>query len=275
MAIPASIVADVPHLREKTSKIGLIGRAAAIFRVESIAVYPDETGTDQRMEIRLIADILRYHATPPYLRKLAIKIQPSLQFAGILPPLLTPNHPPTRQAQTTARSGDLRDGWVLGMQRNGSLVEVGLKRPVVVKEQLRKNSAVTVRIDAIDGEIRGSVVDSTKISIYWGYRVHEPNLSLGRLIESESDGMIISTSRFGRAIQETLPAMREQWQKSQHVTIIFGSPKRGLYDIARSERFDLDAKSHFVVNAFPEQGVQTIRTEEAVLGTLTMLNASI
>ncbi len=41
IAIPASTISDTPHLREKTAKIGLIGRAAAIFRVEEIILYPD------------------------------------------------------------------------------------------------------------------------------------------------------------------------------------------------------------------------------------------
>ena len=41
IAIPASTISDTPHLREKTAKIGLIGRAAAIFRVDEIIVYPD------------------------------------------------------------------------------------------------------------------------------------------------------------------------------------------------------------------------------------------
>jgi len=38
IAIPASVISDTPHLREKTAKIGLIGRAAAIFRVDEVVV---------------------------------------------------------------------------------------------------------------------------------------------------------------------------------------------------------------------------------------------
>ena len=48
IAIPASTIADTPHLREKTAKMGLIGRAAAIFRVDEIIVYPDNPKVDQR-----------------------------------------------------------------------------------------------------------------------------------------------------------------------------------------------------------------------------------
>ena len=42
VAIPVSIVSDIPHLREKTLKIGLIGRAAAIFRVTEMIELPVE-----------------------------------------------------------------------------------------------------------------------------------------------------------------------------------------------------------------------------------------
>ncbi len=44
VAIPASVISDIPHLREKTAKVGLIGRAAAIFRVREIIVFPDPGG---------------------------------------------------------------------------------------------------------------------------------------------------------------------------------------------------------------------------------------
>ena len=93
IAIPASIISDTPHLREKTAKIGLIGRAAAIFRVDEIIVYPDNPRVDQRRDLDFIAFLLNYLETPQYLRKGLFKIEPDLQFAGILPPLRTPHHP--------------------------------------------------------------------------------------------------------------------------------------------------------------------------------------
>ncbi|NIU85482.1 MAG: RNA-binding protein, partial [Candidatus Thorarchaeota archaeon] len=40
-AIPSSLVAEISHLREKTSIIGQIGRASAIFRVNHIYIYKD------------------------------------------------------------------------------------------------------------------------------------------------------------------------------------------------------------------------------------------
>ena len=67
IAIPASTISDTPHLREKTAKIGLIGRAAAIFRVDEIIVYPDSPKVDQRRDldfIALIAQLFRNSSVP-------------------------------------------------------------------------------------------------------------------------------------------------------------------------------------------------------------------
>ena len=66
IAIPASTISDTPHLREKTSKIGLIGRAAAIFRVDEIIVYLDNPKTNQIRDLEFIAlllNYLRHHST--------------------------------------------------------------------------------------------------------------------------------------------------------------------------------------------------------------------
>ena len=64
VAVPASLVSDVPHLREKTFKIGLVGRATAIFCVDEVIVFPDLPGTDQSRDTRLIATVLSYMETP-------------------------------------------------------------------------------------------------------------------------------------------------------------------------------------------------------------------
>ena len=55
IAIPASTISDTPHLREKTAKVGLIGRAAAIFRVNEIIIYPDTPKTNQTRDMDFIA----------------------------------------------------------------------------------------------------------------------------------------------------------------------------------------------------------------------------
>ncbi|HUW47814.1 MAG TPA: putative RNA uridine N3 methyltransferase, partial [Patescibacteria group bacterium] len=99
IAIPASVVSDTPHLREKTSKMGMIGRAAAIFKVNAIIIYPDDPRANQKKDMELIDRVLTYMETPQYLRKRLFELSPDLQFAGILPPLRTPHHPLDRKLQ--------------------------------------------------------------------------------------------------------------------------------------------------------------------------------
>src|SRR3972149_246211 len=134
IAIPASVISDTPHLREKTSKIGLIGRAAATFRVDEIIVYPDGAGNDkQRREADLIATLLEYMETPQYLRKRLFKLDPRLQFAGILPPLRTPHHPLIGKSEDL-NVGEYREGVTLAKTKEGSLVDIGVEHPALLRE---------------------------------------------------------------------------------------------------------------------------------------------
>ena len=54
IAIPVSIISEIPHLREKTREIGLIARASAIFRVNEIIVFSDNVGSNQNRDRNLI-----------------------------------------------------------------------------------------------------------------------------------------------------------------------------------------------------------------------------
>src|SRR3990170_101807 len=123
VAIPASFVSDIPHLREKTFRIGMVGRAASIFRVDEVIVYPDYPKLDQRRDTNLIATVLAYMETPQYLRKRLFRIQPELEYAGVLPPLRTPHHP---LANRTAdlKIGEFREGAVIGYSKEDTLVDV-------------------------------------------------------------------------------------------------------------------------------------------------------
>ena len=133
IAIPASVISDTPHLREKTSKIGLIGRAAAIFRVDEIIVYPDNPKANQVRDLDFIALLLNYLETPQYLRKRLFKIEPSLQFAGILPPLRTPHHPVSGKTRDL-KVGEYREGLVLSQAKEGLLVDIGVEQPALLRE---------------------------------------------------------------------------------------------------------------------------------------------
>jgi predicted SPOUT superfamily RNA methylase MTH1 len=271
VAIPASVVSDTPHLREKTSKIGLIGRAAAIFRVNEIVVYADNPKANQRADLDLIATLLEYMETPQYLRKRLFKIEPLLQYAGILPPLRTPHHPLNRKAERL-KVGEYREGVVVSETKEGLLVDIGVERAALLREkQFAVGNRVTVQIVKAGEQVEVQAV-SGEVPSYWGYAVTVERNSLNMLMENREFDLAIGTSVKGSKWTSVAGEVTEKWNKASSVLLAFGAPTRGLYEIARDEGWQLDEAMDFVVNTIPRQGTETVRTEEAVFASLSIMN---
>jgi len=274
VAIPASVVSDTPHLREKTAKIGLIGRAAAIFRVDEIVVYADNPKVNQRADADLIATLLEYMETPQYLRKRLFKIEPRLQYAGILPPLRTPHHPLNAKA-ANLKVGEYREGVVLAEAKEGLLVDIGVEQPALLREkQFAVGKRVTVQIIKAGGQVEVQTL-SSEVPSYWGYMVTVEPHSLKRLIELGKFDLTIGTSIKGAKWASVAGDVAGKWRKAGSVLVVFGAPTRGLYEIAKDEGASLSELVDFVLNTIPCQGTETVRTEEALLATLAILNVQL
>ena len=272
VAIPASLVSDTPHLREKTLRIGLIGRALAIFRVDEIIIYPDIPSQDQKRDMNLIEDILSYMETPQYLRRRVFKIRPELRYVGILPPLRTPHHP-TRNRKRDLKIGEYREGVIVSSDKRGVYIDVGVESPVFVPNmQAETDSRVTVKIREKGKQLVGDLVDPDEIQVYWGYKVEISRFSLGRLLKDQRYDLIIATSRRGDPVMKVADKILDRWKRSRQVIVAFGSPTQGLQEIVRQEGVKLERAAHFIVNTVPNQGVKTVRTEEALYATLAILN---
>jgi len=271
VAIPASLVADTPHLREKTYKIGLVGRACAIFRVENIVVYPDVSEINQARDAKLISLILTYMETPQYLRKHLVKLDPNLRYAGVLPPIRTPHHPLQKPA-SQLKTGEIRDGVVVDTYEDASLVYLGIDKLATVPTKIPRGSRVTVKVEKIQNGIEGSIVPKEEISIYWGYSVTVSNLPLGETIKEGRFDLVIATSRYGRDIGELLQELKKAWVDSTNALIAFGAPRKGLREILAQENLKIEDVADFNLNTFPVQAVETVRTEEAVLASLAIIN---
>jgi predicted SPOUT superfamily RNA methylase MTH1 len=273
IAIPASVISDTPHLREKTSKIGLIGRAAAVFRVDEVIVYPDNAGKNkQTNEADLIALLLSYLETPQYLRKRFFKLDPQLQYAGILPPLRTPHHPLNRKAKKL-KVGEYREGVTASKTKDGLLVDIGVERPALMREtQWSLGKRLTLQVVAADERVEVQAVNRDEVPGYWGYKVKIENRGFGRLLEDGKFDLIIATSKIGVKFVDVAAKMGEQWRKADYTLVAFGAPARGLHEIVREEGVDLNDLADFVVNMVPEQGTETVRTEEALFASLAVLN---
>jgi hypothetical protein len=272
IAIPASVVSDTPHLREKTSKIGLIGRAAAIFRIDEVIIYPDNPKVNQTADMNLIATLLAYMETPQYLRKRLFKLRPELQYAGILPPLRTPHHPLNRKMKNL-KIDEYREGATLSRTKGGTLIDIGVEQPALMpNKQLPIEKRFTVKITKVEKQVEVELANREDAPTYWGYMVTVEKHSLGRFMRSRGFDLTVATSKRGVPFTNVTEEMAEKWKKANHILVAFGAPTRGLYEIVENEGFSLDDVVDFVVNTVPRQGTETIRTEEALIASLAILN---
>ncbi len=272
IAIPASFVSDTPHLREKTLRIGLVGRAAAIFRIDEVIVYPDMPNADQTRDAELLALILSYMETPQYLRKKLFKIRPELRYAGVLAPLRTPHHPIINRLKKL-NIGEHRDGVVVSSSPKGSFIDVGVEQPAFIPgKRLPPNTRVTVKINQLKKRFLATLASREEIGTYWGYKVTISNVLFGQLIKKRNFNLVVATSRKGKPIMQVMDRLKEEWKTSKRILIAFGAPTKGLYEIAAQEHMKLEDIVHFIVNTIPNQGTETVRTEEALYATLAILN---
>jgi hypothetical protein len=272
IAVPASVISDTPHLREKTAKVGLIGRAAAIFRVDEIVVYRDNSKVAQTADLDLVATLLSYMETPQYLRKRLFKIEPRLQYAGILPPLRTPHHPVNRRAKDLL-AGEYVEGLVLSSAKEGLLVDVGVESAALLRDkQHMVGERLTLQVVRAGDHVEVQVASREDVPDYWGYAVTVERGSLRNAVESVKADLALGTSRKGSEFADVAEKLAGKWRAANSILVVFGAPSRGLHEIARDEGWQLSECVDFVVNTIPCQGTETVRTEEAVLGSLAILN---
>lgn len=261
LLIPSSYTEESPDPRIKTYKVGQIARAAAIFRIDEIVIYrakgPDDT--------RFISTVLRYAETPQYLRKALFPVQDALRFAGVIPPLRIPSH-------TVSHESEYREGIVTSVGSDRSVrVDVGIDSPVSLEspgKALKKGERISVRICSRN---KAMLVNKKDIPLYWGYEVRTAKSLHDALMEI--DGLRIATSVKGQILdQKLLSEIGENARQRDKVSVAFGSPSKGVDAILLDEGHKLEDHSSYVVNAIPNQGASTVRTEEAVFITLGLLN---
>ncbi len=267
VALPASLTLDIPHLREKTARLGFVSRALATFRVEEAIIYRDRTGAEIDREAKLIEKMLTYIETPQYLRRLVFKMDPDLQYAGTLPPLRTPNHP-DKQNPTP---GQLREGVVV-QSGTSSMIDAGFRSLVRLKLKLSISERITIRLTRISPELEGEIVEPSGLTIYWGFRVARGNVSLSEIVRNRKFDLTISTSRKGTDVRKITLELREKWKSSKRPLIVFGSPNEGVPEILARSGMNVSDAMDFDLNTIPDQGVETVRTEEALWGSLAVLN---
>lgn len=271
--LPSSLVADAPDLRQKTLKIGSIGRALAIFRVGKICIYNDDDPhlKNQASEAGLISTLLHYMETPQYLRKLLFPRTRELRYAGLLPPLRTPHHP---LADEKTAPDNYREAVVIDAGKRGSLLELGIRERGFTSEKLGVGERVTVRLGKALGEGKRAIerVTRSKVGEYWGYEILRAK-TLAEALKVLKADYIIGTSRYGKNLYEAVQAIRSSNPRS--VAVAFGGSYAGLFEICERQGVDAGKLFDVIINTIPNQGTATVRTKEALVATLALLNALI
>jgi methyltransferase len=271
ITIPDSSLSDEQTKRDKSVKIAQFARACSIFRVKRIYIYHDCLSHFEKDDPHLLKTILRYLDTPQYLRKIIFPMMHELQYAGILHPIKAPHHRVVEDMKKI-KAGDVRPGVIVKVK--GQLfVEVGLGSLVPFMGDGFEGKKVNVRFTESYPNLKSVQAIEEDIFDYWGYEVKEVP-SISKLLTSVEETDIIITSRKGRHFKNIEAQLADHAKSVQNILVAFGSPKYGLHEILAKE--DASIKSYrYVVNMFPNQGTETVRLEEAVLGALAILNSAL
>lgn len=264
VALPTSILSVEHTLLQKSFRVHQIARWTSIFGVYEVVFYKDfSTDTEEFYEHRrIIQEHWKYLFTPPYLRKLLVPLSPELRYVGMLPPVRLNAFNVGRKP----RVGDERLAYVFRDFDGKLKAHLGASNPFkIVGDCSKVNSVVLVKVVndereeavCLDKEVyRGPLLTFTS-------SLKETVEKYRRIVD-----YIIVTDRKG-FIPEPSEVER---MKGRDILILFGSPKYDLFELAEQEHFKIQEYADFTWNTVPEQKVATVRTEEALIVTLGVVN---
>ncbi|XP_016365035.1 putative methyltransferase C9orf114 [Sinocyclocheilus rhinocerous] len=292
VALPGSVMDNAQSPELRTYLAGQIARACAVFCVDEVVIF-DELGEDAKSvegEFKGIgkkgqacvqlARILQYLECPQYLRKSFFPKHQDLQFAGLLNPLDSPHH------MRIDEEAEFREGVVLDRPSKpgkGSFVNCGMRKDVQIDKQLKSGLRVTVQLNKCqnkEGKVYKGVVVAphvprTEAGLYWGYSVRLASCLSAVLTECPyKDGydLTVGTSERGNnADHITLPPFR-------HMLVVFGGLQGLEASVDADENLNITDPGvlfDLYLNTCPGQGSRTIRTEEAILISLSGLRQKI
>jgi predicted SPOUT superfamily RNA methylase MTH1 len=273
--VPSSLVREAEDKREATRKLGYVARAATVFRADRLIVFPDREG-ERRWGGGFVETVLRYAATPPYLKTEVWGTRDELEYAGVLPPLRVSS----RTGSGPERPGSLQEGIVTEVGPDGRVrVNCGLQHPIslLVPDgmSVEEGERVAIRISSRE-PVRARIVDEPLP----GFEIQ--NADLPEVLARPDAGVRIATSVHGTELSVgRLTELVGRIDDDGDLTVAFGAPGRGLpaildvavEDVAAGggEGVEPDPGFDLWLNTIPRQGSETVRTEEAMFASLAPL----
>ncbi len=258
VAIPSSVLSKEQSLILKTTLASRIARAAAIFRVDKLIIY--RASKRGIREYKLMLRLLEYAVTPPHLKRVAIPLRPELKYAGVMEPLRTPAHNPPKELE----EGAVLDVYVEGCEKSDCIVNMGKLGRGVLRGSYRRGEIVTAKIVDVESDIPRLV--RFEPDYYWNLEVVGVSDRLAPYVYrlKRRGFLIVGTSKLGDCNSGELKSLLK---KAKGVLLVVGGPEGHVWDYLPREDFDA------IINTIPMQGTLTVRSEEALLASLSVLNS--
>ncbi|KAL0937187.1 methyltransferase C9orf114 [Colletotrichum truncatum] len=289
VAIPSSIMADALNAERRTAVAGRIARALAVFGIDEIVIFDDSPVESRPKRVdhksytgdvdpcHFLEHLLGYLEVPPFMRKMLFPLHPNLRLAGQLPSLDMPHHP-NPQDWLPYREGVAGKG-----TPKGTVIDLGLKDPVVIEDEIPPNTRVTLHYpdyNSDEVEACDPAAPREEGGYYWGYSVRRADSLSAMFTECKYEGgydISIGTSERGRTLSQSFPSTAPLDFK--HLLIVFGGPRGIEYAAVNDKELEgmemsagrtKELFDHWV-NVLPGQSSRNIRTDEAIWIGLTNL----
>jgi predicted SPOUT superfamily RNA methylase MTH1 len=270
VAIPDSSLIDSKTLLEKSLRVAQFARAFSIFRVKQVYLYHDISYNAKHDDVKLITTLLEYLNTPQYLRRVLYPKMKQLQYVGMLPPIKSPHHKKFLKT-SHVRAGETRMG-VLLRHKGSWVVDVGLDHAIPFLGSNQESRKSNFRLSMSEGKLVAEEIKDANLGPgYWGYNIIQL-YSLSELAKRSTTVKFVITSRNGRSISIIRKSLIESLSNTAELVIVFGSPRKGVLETV-SKNDVMKFSSPLIINMFPLQGTDTVRLEEAIMGSLAIINS--
>uniref|UniRef100_A0A4W5LFT4 28S rRNA (uridine-N(3))-methyltransferase n=1 Tax=Hucho hucho TaxID=62062 RepID=A0A4W5LFT4_9TELE len=264
VALPGSVLDNAQSTELRTYLAGQIARACVVFCVDEIIVFDEQDEDVKTVEGEFngvgkkgqaciqLARILQFLECPHCPNHVLV---PS--HLGLLNPLDSPHH------MRKDDECEYREGVVLDRPSKpgkGSLVNCGMWKEVQIDKQLQSGLRVTVHMNQIQNKGRSTSLLSILCNVFT------------ECPHKEGYDLTIGTSEKGGDVDKT------SLSPFKHMLVVFGGLQGLEASVDADQNLEVTDPSvlfDLYLNTCPNQGSRTIRTEEAILISMSILRQKI
>ena len=162
--------------------------------------------------------------------------------------------------------GDYRQGFTVKRNKKGTFVDIGMDKLAFCKELLSVKKIFDFKITKI-AKKEVIVTPDKPDDIYWGYNVISSYKSLKNSLKLIKPDFVVETTKYEDYIDSIFDELKNKVDECKSIAILFGGPYSSILEDVSNGNWD-----YIKLNSIPNQGTETVRTEEAVVATLSLFN---